>query len=106
VKLGFFARFDNYDPSGDLSNIVNNANTKSYTALTAAYDPTTKEQFVVAGLDFTPFKNVHIMPNFWLDAYTSSISANATNELINPFITNNKGTDVVWRLTFFYIYGK
>jgi len=106
VKLGFFARFDNYDPSGDLSNIVNNANTKSYTALTAAYDPTTKEQFVVAGLDFTPFKNVHIMPNFWLDAYTSSISPNATNELINPFITNNKGTDVVWRLTFFYIYGK
>jgi len=106
AKLGFFARFDNFDPSKNLNNIVNNPNTKSYIPLTAAYDPTTKEQFVVAGLDYTPFRNVHIMPNFWMDTYTSSITQTLANEGMYANITNNKGTDVVWRLTFYYIYGK
>ena len=104
--LDFFARYDNYDPSGNLDNIVNNSNTKSYTATTAAYDPTTKEQFLVAGLDYSPVKKVHIMPNFWLNTYNSSVSATTANEGMNPNITTNKGTDAVWRLTFYYIYGK
>jgi hypothetical protein len=106
AKLGFFARFDNYDPSGNLDNVVDNSNTKSYVAQTAAYDPTTKEQFVVAGLDYTPFKNVHFMPNLWLDTYTSSLTPTLANEGMNPNITNVKGTDAVWRLTFYYVYGK
>lgn len=106
AKLGFFARFDNFDPSKNLNGIVSNSNTKSYTPTTAAYDPTTKEQFVVAGLDYTPLKNVHIMPNFWLDTYTASITQTLANQGMYGNITNNKGTDVVWRLTFYYIYGK
>ena len=105
-KLGFFARYDNYDPSGNLNSIVNDANIKSYTATTAAYDPTTKEQFVVVGLDYTPVKNVHFMPNLWVNTYTSSLSQNAANTGYNPNITTNKGTDVVWRLTFYYLYGR
>ncbi len=106
AKLGFFARFDNFDPTGDLSNIVNAANTRSYLATTAPYDPTTKQQFSVMGLDYTPIKNVHFMPNIWLNTYTSSLSQNAANDLLNKGVTGIKGTDVVWRLTFYYIYGK
>lgn len=104
--LGFFARFDNFDPTGDLSSMINEKNTKSYTATTLPYDPTTKQQFVVAGFDFTPVKNVHFMPNMWLNTYTSSLSATAANDLLNPGVTGVKGTDLVWRLTFFYVYGK
>ena len=104
--LGFFARFDNFDPTGDLSSIVNDANTKSYLASTPAYDPTTKQQFVLLGFDYTPIKNVHFMPNLWLNTYTSSISQSAANDLLNTNVTGIKGTDVVWRLTFYYIYGK
>lgn len=106
AMLGFFARFDNFDPTGDLSSIVDNANTKNYMATTAAYDPTTKQQFVLLGFDYTPIKNVHIMPNLWLNTYTSSLTQNSANDLLNPGVTGIKGTDAVWRLTFYYIYGK
>ena len=104
--LGFFARFDNFDPTGDLSSIANDANTKSYLASTAAYDPTTKQQFVLLGFDYTPIKSVHFMPNLLLNTYTSSLSQNTANDLLNGNVTGIKGTDAVWRLTFYYIYGK
>jgi hypothetical protein len=108
TKLGFFARYDNFDPSGDLSGIANDANTKTYTALTAAYDPTTKTQFMLLGLDYTPFKNVHIMPNLWMYTYNSALDAGNSNYTAfnMPSITGNKGTDAVWRLTFYYMFGK
>jgi len=105
-KLGFFVRYDNYDPSGNLNTIVSDANIKSYITTTTAYDPTTKEQFLVAGLDYTPKKNVHFMPNIWINTYSSTLSQNATNDALNPLVTGVKGTDVVWRLTFYYVYGK
>ncbi len=104
--LGFFARYDNFDPSGNLSNIVNQPNTASYTALTPAYDPTTKQQFVLLGFDYTPVKNVHFMPNLWLNTYNSALSQNATNDAYSNLVSGNKGTDAVWRLTFYYVYGK
>src|SRR5579872_2319455 len=77
--LGFFARFDNYDPSGNLNNIVSEANTKSYVASTATYEPTTKEMFATFGLDYTPIKNVHFMPNVWLNTYQSALDATGKN---------------------------
>ena len=103
--LGFFARFDNFDP-GNLNSIVNDPNTRSYTASTAPYDPTTKQQFVLLGLDYTPFKNIHFMPNLWVNTYTSSLGQSAANDALNSGVTGMKGTDVVWRMTFYYIYGK
>jgi hypothetical protein len=107
TRLGFFARYDNYDPSGDLSGIINDPNTKTFTNLTSYYDPTTKEQFAIAGLDYMPVKNVHIMPNLWLYTYTSVLSPDAATAPMNiPNITGIKGTDVVWRISFYYIYGK
>jgi len=108
--LGFFARYDNYDPSGNLSNIVGDANTAKYTASTSNYEPTTKEGFLTYGLDFTPFKNVHFMPNVWLNTYKSDLGATATDansagtkySAMNSNVSGVKGTDVVYRLTFIY----
>ena len=106
ARLGFFARFDNYDPTGNLNTIVSEANTKTFINTTSFYDPTTKEQFVLLGLDYTPIKNVHVMPNLWVETYTSGLSPTTSNSLMNQNISGIKSTDVVWRLTFYYIYGK
>ena len=110
--LGYFARYDNYDPSGNLSNIAGEANTQKYVVQTNNYEPTTKEQFVTFGLDFTPFKNVHFMPNVWLNTYNSALAydgkngSNTTYASMNSNVTGIKGTDAVYRLTFYYVYGK
>ena len=103
-KLGFFARLDNYDPTGNLDAIASNANTKSYTVSTSQYDPTTKEMFATFGIDYTPIKNVHIMPNVWVNTYKSGLSSTQYGE--NAAGTGVLGTDAVYRLTFYYVYGK
>lgn len=93
-KLGFFARYDMYNPGGNLDN-------GNYTAYAeqrvSQYDVNTKESFVTAGLDFTPIKNVHIMPNIWYNTYSFTGRTNAARP---------DGYDLVYRLTFYYIYGK
>ena len=109
-KLNFFARYDNYDPSGDLSSIANNSNTKSFSNSVSQYDASTKENFVTFGLDFMPFKNVHFMPNVWMNTYNSSLSNTGVSSdnikytAMNNNVTGVKGTDAVYRLTFYYIF--
>ena len=112
-KLGFFARFDNYDPSGNLSNIASDKNTASYSASTSQYAPNTKEMFTTFGIDYTPIKNVHIMPNVWLNTYSSSLDVAGKNGAGTAYsamdkanVTGIKGSDAVYRLTFYYVYGK
>ncbi len=110
--LGFFARYDNYDPTGNLSNVAGEANSRSYLGMGDTYEPTTKEQFVTFGLDFTPFKNIHFMPNVWMNSYNSGLAADGVNKYGTPYAAMNsnvsgvKGTDAVYRLTFYYVYGK
>ncbi len=109
-ELGFFAMFDNLDPSTNLKNIVNEANTAKYSVGTSQYDPTTKEMFVTFGLDYTPVKNVHIMPNIWMNTYNSSLDATQSNTATKPLaytamngnVTTVKGTDAVYRITLYY----
>ncbi len=112
-KLGFFARYDNYDPTGNLGAIVGDKNTASYSATVSNYEPTTKEGFLTYGIDFQPIKNVHIMPNVWMNTYKSDLSATGTDAAnnikytaMNTNVSNVKGTDVVYRLTLYWIYGK
>ena len=121
-KLGFFARYDTYDPSLNLKSTIDDKalRLKSYAEGVSQYDPSNKEQFVTFGLDFTPMKNVHIMPNLWINTYKSSLNAGdvnpnspasapvkygamngASNNIFGP-----TGTDAVYRITFYYIYGK
>ena len=90
-KLRFFARYDSYNPDTKYNS---DAFTK-YTGLTSNYEPNNKENFFTAGLDFTPAKNVHIMPNVWFNQYKTEAS-------------NFKNTDydLVYRMTFYFVFGK
>ena len=74
-KLNAFGRFDYFDPDTD----------NSYSGF--------KENFISVGLDIIPHKNVHIMPNVWVNTYTDKSTANLDVK-----------TDIVPRITFWYIY--
>ena len=91
-KLNFFARTDFFNPS----NQIDNSKYNKYVGNTSGYnDPSTKENFITAGLDYTPVKNVHLMPNIWINHYTNQ-----------GFATKYDVSDVVARFTFFFAFGK
>lgn len=93
-KLGFFARYDMYNPAGN----IDDNKYRTYTEQRVAqYDVNNKENFITAGLDFTPMKNVHIMPNIWYNSYSNT--APYTDAKPNDY-------DMVYRITFYYTYGK
>jgi hypothetical protein len=94
-KWSYFARFDSYNPDTKF----NGANT--YTTLSAysSYDPTVKEQFYTAGLDYTPAKNIHFMPNIWLTRYMDQYDSTTKGFLPEDHT-------LVFRFTFFYTFGK
>jgi hypothetical protein len=84
-KLGFFARFDTYTPDEN----YNNADTYA-----KGYLGGLQENFILAGLDYTPLKNVHFMPNIWIDTYHDQ-ALNVTGRIQND-------EDIVARMTVFY----
>jgi hypothetical protein len=89
-SLNVFARFDMFNPdNGYLTSGV------KYTSADNALG-FANSTFIVAGLDWTPYKNVHIMPNFWYQSY----SAKATGQTGKVSSDN----DIVPRITFFYKY--
>jgi hypothetical protein len=91
-KLRFFARYDSYNPD----NKIDNAVYTSYKGNTSNYnDPVTKETFITAGLDYTPAKNVHFMPNIWYNRYKNE----GRVPLYNSY-------DLAYRVTFYYVFGK
>jgi len=91
-KLNFFARYDAFNPN----NKIDNSKYNMYVGNTSGYnDPSTKGQFITAGLDYTPIKNVHVMPNIW---YNKNIN--------QGFTPKYDGSDVVCRVTFYYVFGK
>ena len=114
--LRFFVRYDAYNPMKKIDNNTYNkyvANTGNYndnsytmtlnsngtpTAATATGDMTYKQTFFTAGLDYMPAKNVHLMPNIWLNHYASQM----------PGVTGTTAgdNDTVFRLTFYYVFGK
>jgi hypothetical protein len=86
-KLGYILRYDYYNPDSKFNagNIYAPAYTGMYT-----------ESFVLAGLDYTPGKNVHFMPNVWYDMYKNRYAA------VNNLST--KSNDLAFRLTVYYIF--
>lgn len=88
-KLGFFARMDQYNPDTKYDNM----GYSKYASFSANYGPDTKERFITAGLDFTPVKNVHLMPNIWYNGYANQGTQGSM-----------KDYDLVYRLTFYFIY--
>ncbi len=93
-KLGYFARVDFYNPDVN----YNSDAFQSYKGLSSNFEPNNKERFFTAGLDFTPIKNVHIMPNIWYNQYRS-------NRKTSVFPATHD-YDLVYRITFHYIYGR
>jgi hypothetical protein len=93
-KLGFFARVDKYNPDTK----YNSSTYTSYKGFTSTYEPNNKETFITAGLDFTPVKNVHFMPNVWYNEYKGK-RANLTGSA-------KQDHDLVYRLTFYYVFGR
>ncbi len=93
-KLGFFARVDSYNPDTK----YDNSKYISYKGLSSNYEPNNKELFITAGLDFTPIKNVHFMPNICYNRYTAQ-QTNLTG-------TSQQDHDLVYRLTFYYVFGR
>jgi hypothetical protein len=87
-KLTLFARYDHYNPD------ANYASENTYLGSYTFYD----ENFMTIGLDFTPIKNVHFMPNIWLNQYQSKV----------PTATGNAKSDydLALRATFFYNFGR
>ena len=106
-KLRFFARLDTYNPMNIIDNNTYNkytGNTGNYNdnsyqkaangTLTATGDQTYKQTFVTAGLDFTPVKGVHFMPNIWYNHHNTQLPG------------GNADYDLVYRLTFYFVFGK
>ena len=87
-KLHLFARFDMYDADSRFSDDKNYI--RGYNA--------NKESFATVGLDFIPYKNVHIMPNIWYNNYRSKI-AGATGNLKSDY-------DLAGRITLYFIFNK
>ncbi|MCR8560288.1 hypothetical protein KXD93_21730 [Mucilaginibacter sp. BJC16-A38] len=94
-KLGFFARYDSYNPDDDF----NAANVYTPNTNLTAYNPYTKEHFATAGLDFTPAKNIHFMPNLWFIDYKDERAPGTTGYVPENHI-------LVYRLTFFFQFGR
>jgi len=89
-RLGYFARFDSYNPDTKYDRVKYT----KYTGFTSNYEPNNREQFITAGLDFTPVKNVHFMPNVWYNKYISNTAV------------PNSSYDLVYRMTFYFVFGK
>jgi hypothetical protein len=87
-KLRFFARYDIYNPDKKYD---------SKLAYVSGYN-TTKESFATAGLDFLPYKNIHIMPNFWYNHYGSRL-AGASGNLKSDY-------DLEARVTVYFLFNK
>jgi hypothetical protein len=102
-KLRFFARADLYKPNNKVDNNVyskytantGNYNDNSYSLGTIATgDQTYKQTFMTLGLDYMPAKGVHFIPNIWYNHYATQLSS------------SNADHDLVWRITFYYVFGK
>ena len=95
-KLNVYARYDSYNPDNEN---YNGADVYTVNTNFSSFDVNTKEEFFTGGLDFTPQKNVHFMPNIWYIKYKDKRDETTANYEI-PAQT------LVYRLTFFYQFGK
>ena len=94
-KLGFFARYDTWNADD------------SYTTgdvYVAGANPIT-QAFIVGGLDYSPIKNVHFMPNIWVDTYSQAATSSLkSGNVVTTDYSGKKSSDndIVLRLTFFW----
>jgi hypothetical protein len=87
-KLGFFVRADLYDADAHYD--------KDNYYITSGYAGYNTEMLTVAGLDITPIKNVHIMPNIWYNSYQSRLKG-VSGKVKSDY-------DLVPRMTIHYLF--
>ncbi len=91
-KLAAFARYDVFNPDIGYQKGDNTENPY-------------KETFTTVGIDFTPNKNVHIIPNIWFNSYTDIREKPANYAVATDWTSYYKRKpDVVARLTFYYVF--
>ena len=81
-KLNAFARFDYFNNDTEFGQ------SRTYSAVQNYYS----ENFITAGLDFVPYKGIHVMPNIWIDTYSDKRTSGAVE----------RKPDIVPRITLFY----
>jgi hypothetical protein len=96
-KLKAWVRYDIYNPNTKYDNTTYTKYAALYTVSTS-YEPNNKERFLSIGLDYSPVNNVHVMPNIWYDRYIGQ-QANLTGSAAHDH-------DLVWRMTFYFTFGK
>ncbi len=94
--LHFFARFDMFNPDNNYQTSEGIQYPKGYNA--------TNEYFVVAGFDWTPSANIHIMPNLWYTDYSSKlpVTSNVTGAAAPVGSLSQLDYDLAARVTVYY----
>lgn len=87
-KLRAFARLDVFNPDQQYNSDRN---------YLGGYNTNT-ETFVTLGLDYMPYKNIHIMPNIWLDQFQNK--APGTSGALK------KDYDLVARMTLYFLFNR
>lgn len=95
-KLAAFARWDFLNPDYTIEDI--STSDFIYTSMSKAYDINTRDMLFLLGLDYTPFKRIHFMPNVMLSTYKHQ-QATDDAKLESDY-------DLVWRMTFYFTFGR
>src|SRR6185437_16132131 len=66
--LSLFARYDSYNPDANMTDALAGNKTNRVKIQSLA-------TFYTAGLDWEPVKNIHIMPNIWVESFTQKYDA-------------------------------
>ena len=96
-KIKFFVRYDLYNPNTKYDNTTYTKYAALY-GVSTSYEPNNKERFLSVGLDFSPIKNVHFMPNIWYNKYMG--------QQANLVGSASSDHDLVYRMTFYFTFGK
>ena len=92
--LSLFARYDSYNPDATMTDALasNKFNRGKYQSLAAFY---------TIGLDWEPWKAVHIMPNIWFEGFTQKYDGSVLSTVAG-YQAQKNSSDMVLRLSGYY----
>ena len=96
-KLSYFLRYDFYNPNTKYDNTTYTKYAALY-GVSTSYEPNNKEGFLSTGFDYSPAPNIHFMPNIWYNRYSGQ-QANLQGKAAHDY-------DLVYRVTFYFTFGK
>ena len=92
--LSLFARYDSYDPDANMTDaLAGNKINRGKIQSTAA--------FYTFGLDWQPWKSIHIMPNIWYEGFTQKYSSSELSGVAG-YQAQKNAADMVIRLSGYY----